>query len=47
MLDKTEEELNTERVKTDWISVDERLPEPNTNVLIYVFFHNQWQIVKG
>ena len=31
----------------EWISVDERLPEPNTHVLIYVFFHNQWQIVKG
>lgn len=33
--------------KQEWISVEERLPEPNTNVLIYVFFHNQWQIVKG
>lgn len=31
----------------EWISVEDRLPEPNTNVLIYVFFHNQWQIVKG
>lgn len=31
----------------EWINVDERLPEPNTHVLIYVFFHNQWQIVKG
>ena len=35
------------RKQSEWISVDERLPEPNTHVLIYVFFHNQWQIVKG
>ena len=33
--------------KQEWVSVDERLPEPNAHVLIYVFFHNQWQIVKG
>ena len=35
------------RKQSEWISVEERLPEPNTHVLIYVFFHNQWQIVKG
>ena len=33
--------------KSEWISVEDRLPEPNTNVLLYAFFHNQWQIVKG
>ena len=33
--------------QSEWISVEDRLPEPNTHVLIYVFFHNQWQIVKG
>lgn len=30
-----------------WISVEDRLPEPNAHVLLYAFFHNQWQIVKG
>lgn len=34
MLDKTEEELNAERVKTEWVSVAERLPEPNEKCLI-------------
>jgi hypothetical protein len=34
MLDKTEEELNTERVKTEWISVEERLPKADTDVLV-------------
>ena len=33
MLDKTEEELMAERVKTEWISVDERLPEREEIVL--------------
>ena len=34
MLDKTEEELNAERVKQEWISVDERLPEHSQKVLV-------------
>ena len=35
------------RKQSEWISVEERLPETNMHVLLYVFFHNQWQIVKG
>lgn len=36
MLDKTEEELNTERVKRGWISVDDRLPTEDE----YLTHHN-------
>lgn len=32
---------------SEWISVTERLPETNVYVLLYAFFHNHWQIVKG
>ena len=32
---------------SEWISVEDRLPEANLHVLLYAFFHNQWQIVKG
>ena len=35
------------RKQSEWISVEDRLPEPNAHVLLYAFFHNQWQIVKG
>ena len=35
MLDKTEEELYAERAKSEWISVDERLPENGTKCLVY------------
>lgn len=31
----------------EWISVEDRLPEPNKNVLVYAFYHGRWQIVKG
>ena len=34
MLDETEEELNEERVKSEWISVEERLPETNKKFLV-------------
>lgn len=36
MLDETEEELNTERVKRGWISVDDRLPTEDE----YLTHHN-------
>ena len=36
MLDETEEELNTERVKRGWISVDDRLPTEGE----YLTHHN-------
>ena len=34
MLDKTEEELNDERAKSEWISVEERLPKHLEKVLV-------------
>lgn len=33
--------------QSEWISVEDRMPEANLHVLLYAFFHNQWQIVKG
>ena len=35
LLDKTEDELNAERVNIGWISVEERLPEEDTIVLVW------------
>lgn len=30
--------------KQEWISVEERLPEPQISVLVYCFYHGEWQI---
>ena len=40
MLDKTEEELNAERVKQEWISVEEGLPTEQKEFLAYYGFDN-------
>ena len=37
LLEKTEEELYADRVKSEWISVDERLPEREGKYLVYTY----------